>query len=217
LTGLIFLCWNTPVALPIKILVVFMHELSHALVGLATGGSVAEISLSPQQGGHAILLGGNRFLSLSAGYLGSLLLGAMILLLAVRTHADRWIMALCGVVTLLIAALYIRDLFALAFCAGTGAAMLASARYFPHTINDLALRVIGLCSLIYVPFDIFSDTIARSGERSDAYMLAEEFGGPTLFWGGLWLILSLLVIGLCIRNLFAQSSNIHFGQPNEPA
>ncbi len=202
--------WNTPVVLPFKILVVFMHELSHGLAAILTGGSIAEISLSPQQGGQAMLQGGNRFLTLSAGYLGSLLLGAMLLLIALRTHADRAVMAGCGLVTLLIAGFYIRDFFPLVFCTLTGTAMLATARYLNRNISDLILRVIGLCSLIYVPYDIFSDTIARSNERSDAYMLAEEFGGPTLFWGGLWLILSVIVIAFCMRYIFGQSSNILF-------
>ena len=76
---------------------------------------------------------------------------------------------------------------------------------------DYKLRVIGLTSMTYVPFDIFSDTIARSGERSDAYMLAEKFGGATVMWGGLWLLISLAVIGVCLRYGLGERSNIGFG------
>ncbi|HHI69922.1 MAG TPA: M50 family peptidase, partial [Rhodobacteraceae bacterium] len=86
-----------------------------------------------------------------------------------------------------------------------------SARYVPHDVNDLALRVIGLTSMIYVPLDIFSDTIARSGIRSDAYMLAERFGGATVIWGGLWLLISLAVIGVCFRYGLGERSNIGGG------
>jgi hypothetical protein len=74
--------------------------------------------------------------------------------------------------------------------------------------------------MIYVPFDIFSDTIARSGIRSDAYMLAERFGGATVMWGGLWLVISLAVIGACLRYGLGERSNIGFGAeddgPNRP-
>ena len=49
-------------------------------------------------------------------------------------------------------------------------------------------------SMIYVPLDILSDTIFRSELRSDARMLAEEFGGATVMWGGVWLVLSLVAI-----------------------
>ncbi|MES0811934.1 M50 family metallopeptidase [Roseibium sp. SCPC15] len=212
ITGLLFLLWNTPVVIPLKILIVFLHELSHALATILTGGSVVDLSLSPQQGGHVISRGGNRFVVLSAGYLGSLLLGVALLVIAVQTKLDRVAVALFGVVTLMITALYIRDLFPFVFCSITGLGMLAVARYLDRRLNDLLLRVIGLASMIYVPFDIFDDTIRRSGVRSDAYMLAEEFGGPTLFWGGLWFVLSLAVIVWCVKYGLGQNSNVTFSK-----
>ncbi|MES0881346.1 M50 family metallopeptidase [Roseibium sp. SCP14] len=212
ITGLLFLLWNTPVVIPLKILIVFLHELSHALATLLTGGSVVDLSLSPQQGGHVISRGGNRFIVLSAGYLGSLLLGVVLLVIAVQTKMDRLAVALFGVVTLLITAFYIRDLFPFVFCSVTGLGLLAAARYLDRRINDLLLRVIGLASMIYVPYDIFDDTIRRSGVRSDAFMLSEEFGGPTLFWGGLWLVLSLAVIVLCAKHGLGQNSNLTFSK-----
>ena len=74
LLAAVFALWQTPVVLPLKILVVFLHELSHGLAAVLTGGEIVELSLSAQQGGHAVTRGGSRFLILSAGYLGSLLL-----------------------------------------------------------------------------------------------------------------------------------------------
>ncbi|MEM5582996.1 MULTISPECIES: M50 family metallopeptidase [unclassified Roseibium] len=208
--SVLFLLWNTPVAIPLKILIVYLHELAHGLAAVLTGGSIVEISLSPQQGGHAITRGGSRFLTLTAGYLGSLLLGLALLLIALRTEADRLVLGAFAVVTLLVAVFYVRDLFALAFCIAMGLAMLGIARYLDHSVSDMVLRVIGLASILYVPYDIFDDTIRRSGARSDAYMLAEEFGGPTIFWGGLWLIISLAVIVFALRHGLGQASNISF-------
>lgn len=213
ITGLVFALWQTPVVVPLKILVVFLHELSHGLAAVLSGGSIETISLSPRQGGFAITRGGNLFLIQSAGYVGSLLIGVALLLVALRTRADRAVMAGCGVVTLIVAALYVRDLFALAFCAGSGAAMLAAARYLGHNVNDLALRVIGLASMIYVPYDIFSDTIARSSLRSDAFMLAQRVGGTAAIWGGIWLVISLGVIALCVRYGIGRSSNVEWRAP----
>ena len=86
--------------------------------------------------------------------------------------------------------------------------LLGMARFLSHSTNDLALRVIGLTSVIYVPFDIFDDTIARAGMPSDAYMLAAEFGGTTMLWGGLWLLLSFLVIAVSLRRILGSGSNI---------
>ncbi|PXW68680.1 peptidase M50B-like protein [Loktanella sp. PT4BL] len=208
LTAAVFALWQTPAVVPLKVLIVFFHEASHAIATLLTGGDVVSLSVSPDQGGLVISRGGNRFITLSAGYLGSLIIGVALLLAATRTVADRKVMALCGVVTLVIAGLYVRDVFALAFCVGMGAVMLLMARFMGHNANDLALRIIGLTSMIYVPYDIFSDTIARASLRSDARMLAEEFGGTTMMWGGLWLIVSLAVIAWCLRRGLGRNSNL---------
>ncbi|WP_422378280.1 M50 family metallopeptidase [Roseibium sp.] len=210
ITLVLFLFWNTVFVIPLKILIVYLHELAHALAAILTGGSVDEISLSPNQGGHVIARGGNRFITLTAGYLGSLLFGVALLLLALKTEADRMVLGVLGGLTLVVTALYIRDWFALAFCLATGIAMLAAARYLSVQANDLILRVIGLSSILYVPYDIFDDTIRRSGLRSDAYMLAEEFGGPTVFWGGLWLAASLAIIYYCLRHGLGENSNMSF-------
>ncbi len=207
LTVAVFALWQTPAVLPLKLLVVFFHEASHAVAIIATGGEVVTLSVSSDQGGFVLSRGGNRFVALTAGYLGSLVVGLGLLIAATRTAADRKVMAICGAMTLLIAGLYVREVFALAFGFGTGAVMLLMARYLGHHANDLGLRVIGLASLIYVPYDIFSDTIARSDLRSDARMLAEEFGGTTVMWGGIWLVISLAIIGWCLRYGLGRSSN----------
>ena len=205
----VFVFWNTVFALPLKILVVFLHELSHAIAIILTGGSVESFSISPRQGGLVVARGGNRFLSLSAGYLGSLALGMGLLIIALRTHWDRTVLGLFGGVMLLVALLYIRDTFAIAFCAGVGLAMLAVARFLDARVSDMLLRVIGLTSMIYVPYDIFDDTIRRPGAQSDASMLAAEFGGTTMMWGGAWLIISCIAIFYCLRNWLGRDSNLH--------
>lgn len=208
LTLAIALLWRTDFVLPLRILTVFLHELGHALTILATGGEVLSLTISPNEGGLVTGRGGNRFLSLSAGYLGSLLFGATLFLIALRTNWDRSVVALFGIVTLLVAAFYIRDTFALIFTIGTGGAMLACARFLNLHVNDMVLRVIGLTSMIYVPLDIYDDTIARSHLRSDARMLAEEIGGTTMMWGGLWLLISLIAIAATLRFGLDRPSNI---------
>jgi len=208
LTAVVFAFWQTKAVVPLKILIVFFHEASHAIATVLTGGEVVSLSISSNQGGLVISRGGSRFWTLTAGYLGSLLIGVALLIAAARTKLDRQIMGLCGIVILIIAGFYVRDGFALGFTLGTGIAMIAIAVLLNHNINDMILRVIGLTSMIYVPFDIFSDTIARSNLRSDARMLAEEFGGTTVMWGGLWLVISLVIIVWAIRHILGRSSNL---------
>ncbi|MGR3637688.1 MAG: M50 family metallopeptidase [Shimia sp.] len=213
LTLAVALLWHTDFVLPLRVLTVFLHELSHAITVLATGGEVLSLTLNPNEGGLVMARGGSRFLSLSAGYLGTLVIGSALFLIALRTHWDRTVVGLFGIVTLLVAAFYVRDLFALAFVTGTGLAMLASERYFSLQINDMVLRTIGLTSMIYAPLDIFDDTIARAHLRSDARMLAEEFGGTTMMWGGMWLLISLAAIGLTLRFGLVRPSNIALRGP----
>ena len=86
--------------------------------------------------------------------------------------------------------------------------MLIGARVLNHGPCDMILRVIGLTSMIYVPYDIFSDTIARSHMQSDARILAETYFGTTRFWGALWLGLSAAIIALSLRYGLGYSSNL---------
>lgn len=208
LTVLVFALWQTPVMVPLKIFIVFLHEASHAFMTVATGGEVISLSISPDQGGSVWSRGGNRFLTLTAGYLGSLLIGVILLLLALKTSADRWILGACAVAALALAALYVRDSFAITYCLIAAVIMGTAARFLPLDLVDLMLRLIGLTSMIYVPYDILSDTILRADQRSDARMLAEEIGGFTVMWGGIWLVISLVIIFFCLRSCLGQSSNL---------
>ena len=212
LTAVVFALWRTPAMVPLKILIVFLHELSHAIAVLFTGGEIVDFSINQNQGGAVWSRGGNRFIALTAGSLGSLLIGVGLLIAAMRTNADRVIMAALGVAMLLITLLYIRTPFAMSFTVAMGSAMLILAWKFGHAVNDLLLRVTGLSSMFYVPYDIISDTILRSQLRSDARMLAEEFGGATIMWEMIWLIVSIGVVGLCLRYGLGRNSNIPLPQ-----
>ena len=188
------LAWDTQFLTPLKILVVFFHEGSHALATLLTGGSVLAMHIVANQGGEVQSVGGWPIVIISAGYLGSLLWGALILILAARSSADRWIMAMLGVAMLLLTAFYVRNLYGFVFGLLGGLSALASAKILSAWLNDLVLKLIGVVTMLYVPMDIFSDTLARSELRSDARILAEYLGGTTMFWGALWLLVCAIVI-----------------------
>ena len=208
----VFLLWNTPIVLPLKLLVVFFHELAHAVVAILTGGQVESFSVNFQQGGEVWTRGGSRFLTLSAGYLGSLVIGAGLLIAALRSRADKLILGGLGVLMIVVLLLYVRDIPAAVICAGTGAALIAAARFLSEPICDLILRVIGLTSLVYAPYDIYDDTLRRPEVQSDARMLAEEFFGTTMMWGGIWLVISLAVIFWCLRYGLGRDSNLRLGR-----
>lgn len=210
LTALVLLLWNTPALFPAKMLVIFLHELSHGLAAWLTGGAVRELSLSPLQGGHAITTGGSPFWIISAGYLGSLFFGILLFLLALRTNLDRLALGALGALMIVVSLIYMSGAFPILYGVLTGAVLLAVAYFLSHDLNDLLLRTLGLINMIYVPYDIFSDTLARSDARSDARILSEIIGGPTMFWGTIWLILSVISIIACLRIGLRSGTNISF-------
>ena len=194
IVSVLALSWNAAIWTPLKILVVFFHEASHALATILTGGSVLRMEIVPNQGGSVLSSGGSAFVIVTAGYLGSLLIGALLLILASHSRADRWIMGLLALAMALLTVLFVRNFYGLGFGLAGALAGLSCAYFLSERINDFLLRWIGLTSMIYVPLDIFSDTLARPHLHSDARILAELVGGSTQMWGFVWLALSVPII-----------------------
>ncbi|WFC93778.1 ATP adenylyltransferase [Malassezia brasiliensis] len=64
---------------PFKLLTVGFHEFSHALMGVLTCAKIESIQLDPDEGGATRMRGGIHLLTLPAGYLGSSLIGAILI------------------------------------------------------------------------------------------------------------------------------------------
>ncbi len=192
--------WYTPVVYPLKIFVVLLHEVSHALALIATGGSVDRITLNPQQGGATWGYGGVRFITLSAGYLGSLVLGGMLVLGAQSKRIRaQWLLGFVGVTVLVLTALYLDGAFGVGFGVLFGLAMLGASQKLGDLWSGRILTALGLTSIGYAIFDIKSDILDRPEVRSDAAMLAELTGIPTLFWGVLWIGLAIAAAFFLLR------------------
>ncbi len=198
--------WDTWLVTPFKLFVVLLHEISHGMAALATGGSIDRIVITPDLGGACYCSGGDAFLTLSAGYLGSLLWGAVLVLLA--AHPGRrtsWVTAVIGAAIAIVSVLFVRNPFGLLFGLAFGAALIAAARYLPSVANARILWALGLTSCLYAVLDIKSDVLDRPELRSDARMLAEMTGVPTVVWGGLWIGAALFVCWLLFRRLLRQA------------
>ena len=192
--AVLWFLWNSPAIYPLKVFVVLLHETSHAMAALATGGWVERIVLDPNQGGACYCPGGNAFLTLSAGYLGSLMWGGLILL-AARSRRIRpgFVVGLLGLMTLTLTLLYVRSGFGIGFGLAFGAALLLAARKAGPRLNRVIATALGLTSVFYAILDIKSDVLDRPELRSDAAMLAELTGVPTLAWGFLWIAAALML------------------------
>ncbi|MCJ8348384.1 M50 family metallopeptidase [Moritella sp.] len=197
-TVLVFM-WQSTLIAPLKILVVFLHELSHALATWLTGGKVVEFVVSAYQSGHVISAGGSRFIILSAGYLGSLLFGLLFYAASSRRKTTDISLALLAITMLLVAVFFGGTLYTIGFSAVIALVIMVLLKYASAGIKQTVLLVFASASMIYVPIDIWQDTIIHSGSLSDARMLANEMGGATFMWGGLWFVASLYFIYLTLR------------------
>lgn len=192
--------WNTPLLHPFQLFVVLLHEVSHGLAAIATGGMIRSIGLTPGQGGYCECPGGSAFLTLSAGYLGSLAWGVVLLETAKRAgRRAPAVVSVLGGLVLALTFLTIRTLYGLVFGALFGATLLLAGRRLDAGVNRILLTALGLTSALYAILDIKSDVLDRPHLRSDAATLAELTGIPTVAWGVLWIGLALGVCGLFLR------------------
>lgn len=197
----VYALWSTVFVWPLRLFVVLLHELSHGLAAVLTGGRIVSIALSPGEGGLCTTAGGWPFLISSAGYVGSALFGAFFLVLGVRgrpkTH--RAVTALLGAALLVVTLVWMRSAFGFVYGLAAGVLLLGVARWLPEGASSLVLRLLGVTSLLYAPWDIVSDLILRSVPSSDAGALARTTGVPAIAWGVLWLGASLAVGALALR------------------
>lgn len=191
--------WNTPWVLPLKLFVVLLHEMSHGIAAVLTGGRILEMQVNWNEGGHCVTAGGIPFFVVSAGYLGSLLFGVTLLLVGTRTRASPWVAALLGALVAVMAFRFIPLwTFGKWFALGAGMA-LASLAVLPPVASEVALRVIGVTSCLYVLLDIKSDVLDQDHPQSDASALAQMTAVPAVVWGLLWIGTSVVVTVLAAK------------------
>ncbi len=200
--------WNTFLLYPVKLFVVMLHEMSHGLMAELFGGDIIKIQIDYRIGGYCQYTVPDsflaRFMIASAGYLGSLFWGALILILAVKTDKDRYISLGIGIVLLLLSWFVIKtgEMFGIVMTVGFGLFMLASYKWLSDTFHDYFLKFVGMVSCIYVVIDIKSDLIDRTGIGSDADSIAEMTGVPSMVVGIIWFFIASLVIYYTLRYTF---------------
>src|SRR5688572_13288059 len=85
---------------PFQIFVTFIHEGGHALAALLTGNSVANLSVATDTSGVTQTTRGGLLSQIfinSAGYLGSMAFGALLLVLIRKAVAARIVLLACGI------------------------------------------------------------------------------------------------------------------------
>jgi len=199
---------------PINVFVVVLHEWSHGLAALLTGGDVVEIYLDPRAGGWCSHTSSWRGVTAAAGYIGSSVLGAALLVTGAATRKDRVVVAGLGLFLAFLAIRYVGNGFGRIFCLGFAAFLLFAANKLQDRWNDFLLRFLGMSSCLYAVVRVRGHLLAhwydwrsRTGNaeldkiwsRSDADTLAELTHLPATFW---WCVFLALGVGAFLGALF---------------
>lgn len=180
---------------------VLLHEISHGLAAVLTGGAIESIGLSVDEGGVCRTRGGWPFVILNAGYLGSLLWGVLFLILGESHRRARGVIAAVGGFTLVVTLVYVRTLFGFGYGIAAGFALLAVAAKLRPEASEMLLAAIGATSALYAVWDVASDVLVGHSSESDAAALAQLTGIPAVAWGVAWILASLAVLAGVVKRL----------------
>ena len=195
---------------PFRLLLTIVHELSHGLAAILTGGHFRNFIIAPTGSGLTYTAGGWRLIVIPAGYLGVAVFAAGLIILG---RSRRWSRIALGVIG---AAMI---LFSLWFGLPTQASVqavvnsmlgIAMGVIFGAIFLKIALRagdglVIFFLHLLAIKagFTAFSDLFAVIGlstrpgpvPHTDAHSMAELTHLPAVFWGLVWAAIALVLIG----------------------
>ncbi len=191
--------WDTLFIYPIKLFAVLMHEFSHGIATLLTGGNIASIEINPNLGGQCLSNGGNIYVIAFAGYLGSMFWGALLFYSSYNYKAGVWITTSISIMILALTILYVNGTFGLLSATAFAALLFISSILFNRKLNYYLMKFLGLICCLYVIVDIKEDLITLTYRETDAQLLANLTNIPSIFWGVLWLIISVTTLYFLLK------------------
>jgi Peptidase M50B-like len=231
------LLWFIPYAevltYPFRIFVTFIHEGGHALAALLTGNSVQSLSVSPNASGETYTTQGgliSQFFISSAGYVGSMVFGALLLGLIRKAIAARIVLLSSAVLIFGLTMIFglFKPIFAVNSWAGIPftlfagvfisvglvlIAKFASARVATFFVSFLAVQCV-LNALFDLKTVFFMSSPFAPTVPTDAVNMAQATGIPAIFWAALWIGLALGILWFAMR-LYVAGRDKSF-QPDLP-
>jgi hypothetical protein len=229
-TALSLCLWFLPyaelLAYPFRIFVTFIHEGGHALASFVTGNSVRSLTVSADGSGlvyssHDTLLSG-LFIS-SAGYLGAMLFGALLLwLVRVRVKAHVVLMGSATLVLLLAVTfglfaplwnLRMPGLFTLLAGVALPAGLFAAAKYLSPRAATFLVSFLAVQCVLNAVFDLRNVLFASAftDAHTDAANMAAATGIPGVFWALFWIVVAFVILSLVMRAYVARRD-----EPTQP-
>ncbi len=203
---------------PFRIFVTFIHEGGHALAALVTGNTVDSLSVAMNASGETYTTRGGLFsqvLVSSAGYIGSMAYGSLLLVLIRKAVAAR--LVLLGSAGLIFALTMIYGVFkpiyswgslsgipftlfaGIALTVGLVAlARFASARVATFFVSLLAVQCV-LNALIDLKTVFFLSSPFGPNVPTDAVNMANATGIPAFFWALGWIALAFVILWIAMR------------------
>ena len=194
--------WDTPFVKPFRVFVVWIHEMGHASMAIATGGEVEELRVRWNESGHVISRGGIFPLISSAGYVGSAFLGALLIYTGRWLGLQRILLGLIGGLQIGMAVLY-TPFWAFDFYFGVlcGLLLILITILFDRLSHIMATWT-GIVLCLYSLYDFRTDLWMQT-ERTDAGILARHFGIEILAYpiAFVWAAISIYVMFKAMRGL----------------
>ncbi len=217
-TALSLCLWFLPyaefLAYPFRIFVTFIHEGGHALAAFVTGNSVRSLTVSPDGSGLVYSTSGGMFSSMfvsSAGYLGAMTFGALLLWLVRRQVKAKVVLAASGVLVLLLATFFgflaplwnwsLPGLFTLVAGVALPAGLFAAAKYLKPRAAAFLVSFLAVQCVLNAVFDLRNVLYASTftDAHTDAANMAEATGVPSVFWVLFWIVAAFAITTLALR------------------
>lgn len=212
---------------PFRLFVTFIHEGGHAIAALLTGNSVESLSIATNASGETYTSQGGTISQIfvaSAGYLGSMAYGALLLVLIRRSVAARVVLIGSAGIVLALTVVFglLKPIFTgvawsgipFTLLAGTllsigliVLAKMASARVATFFVSFLAVQCI-LNALLDLKTVFFLSSPFAPSVPTDAVNMANATGIPALFWATGWIVVSVVILLLSMRLYVARRNQL---------
>jgi hypothetical protein len=161
---------------PMRLITVFLHEMSHAVACWLTCGNVLQLEVYDNEGGVTRYIGGCRCLIIPAGYVGASFF-AMIFVILSGGRRTATVAAAIFTFSLLLALCYSPNKVMVRLCLGYAVLTLSFIfiEWFYYTpILQFVTLWYGVFVGMFAISDIWEGTIVRTLEGSDAYACSHE-------------------------------------------
>lgn len=196
----ILVLWHVPglglLFYPFRVFGTFVHEISHGLAAIATGGTFQRFVVNPDLSGTAWSAGGWSWLITSAGYIGSAVFGGALVLAAARGVRAQTLLFWLGAALGLLCLLFVRNLFGIASGLLLATALIVAAQRLPARWAEGLLLILAVQLMLGGLESLFGlvRLSAASQSLTDAAIMAQATGVPALVWAVVWTVISLAML-----------------------